>query len=87
MKSAHRLTLPGSVKEGDYILSEWRTVDVSIDPYAAFEGTAGITVILKVNNKPSLEGSREVVIETTTAQERRLKTWNGWRIIVKKWNN
>lgn len=63
------------VKEGDYILSvNGRPIDVTIDPYAAFEGTAGNTVILKVNSQPELKGAREIVIETlTTGQERRLR--------------
>jgi len=64
-----------NVKEGDYILAvNGIPVDTKIDPYAAFDGTAGSTVILKVNSKPSLEEAKDVVIETlTTAQERRLR--------------
>ncbi len=64
-----------SVKEGDYILAvNGVSIDTKIDPYAAFEGTAGATIILKVNNKPSTDGAKDVLIETlTTAQERRLR--------------
>ena len=64
-----------NVKEGDYILSvNGKPVDASIDPYASFEGMAGRTVMLKVNNQPNLAGAREVLIETlTTGQERRLR--------------
>ncbi len=64
-----------SVKEGDYILSvNGKSLDIGIDPYAGFEGLAGSTVILKINNQPTLQGAKEVVIETlTTGQERRLR--------------
>jgi len=64
-----------NVKVGDYILAvNGVPIDVSIDPYASLEGTAGSIVILKVNGQPNLEGARDVVIETlTTGQERRLR--------------
>ena len=64
-----------NVKEGEYILSvNGRPVDAAVDPYAAFEGTAGTTVILKVNSQPGMQGARDVVIETlNTGQERRLR--------------
>jgi tricorn protease len=64
-----------NVKEGDYILAvNGRPVDATIDPYASLEGTAGSTVMLKVNNQPNLTGARDVLIETlTTGQERRLR--------------
>jgi tricorn protease len=65
------LEAPGiNVKEGDYILSvNGRPLDVAIDPYAMFEGLAGKAVALRVNSKPTLEGSREVVIKTMQPQE------------------
>ncbi len=64
-----------SVKEGDYILAvNGKTIDVTIDPYAAFDGMANSTVLLKVNDKPSMQGAKDVLIETlTTGQERRLR--------------
>jgi tricorn protease len=68
--------LTGStVKEGDYILAvNGKSIDPKIDPYAAFDGTAGTTVILKVNSKPTLDGAKDVLIETlNTQQERRLR--------------
>ena len=59
-----------NVKEGDYIISvNGRMLDVDRDPYAVFEGLAGKAVALRVNNKPSAEGSREVIIKTLTPQE------------------
>ena len=64
-----------TVKEGDYILAvNGKPIDPNIDPYAAFDGTAGTSVFLKVNSKPSMDGAKEVLIETlTTGQERRLR--------------
>ncbi|HEV7329961.1 MAG TPA: PDZ domain-containing protein [Flavisolibacter sp.] len=63
------------VKEGDYILSvNGRSLDPALDPYAMFEGLAGKAVALRVNSKPMLEGSREVVIKTLTpGEEARLR--------------
>jgi tricorn protease len=64
-----------SVKEGDYILSvNGKPLDITQDPLAAFEGTSGATVVLRVNSTPSLVGSKEVVVEAlTNARERRLR--------------
>ncbi len=59
-----------NVKEGDYILSvNGRTLDTGLDPYAMFEGLAGKAVALRVNSKPSFDGSREVIIKTLQPQE------------------
>jgi tricorn protease len=59
-----------NVKEGDYIISvNGRALDPAIDPYAMFEGLAGKAVALRVNSKPSFEGSREVIIKTLQPQE------------------
>jgi tricorn protease len=64
-----------AVKEGDYILAvNGVPIDTKIDPYASLDGMAGSTVILKVNSKPSMDGAKDVLIETlTTGQERRLR--------------
>jgi len=54
-----------NVKEGDYILSvNGRPLEENVDPYAPFEGLAGKAVALRVNDKPSMDGSRTVVIKT-----------------------
>lgn len=60
------LAAPGlGVKEGDWILAVNRVaLDPAQDPWAAFQGLAGRTVTLTVNGKPSLEGAREVLVET-----------------------
>jgi tricorn protease len=64
-----------NVKEGDYILSvNGRALEENVDPYAPFEGLAGKAVALRVNDKPSAEGSRMVVIKTLTpGEEARLR--------------
>lgn len=54
-----------NVKEGEYILSvNGRELDTKMDPYAMFDGLAGKAVALRVNDKPTLEGSRQVIIKT-----------------------
>ncbi|UCC38533.1 MAG: PDZ domain-containing protein [Candidatus Aminicenantes bacterium] len=57
---------PGiKVKEGDFILAvNGRPLDTNKDPYAAFQGLAGKTVSLTVNDKPGMQGAHEVIVET-----------------------
>jgi len=64
-----------NVKEGEYILSvNGRKLDTDLDPYSMFEGLSGKAVSLRVNSKPTLEGSREVIVKTLTPQqEQRLR--------------
>lgn len=64
-----------NVKTGDYILAvNGKPIDPNMDPYAAFDGLAGTTVLLKINSQPGLQGAKEITIETlTTAQEYRLR--------------
>lgn len=72
------LKMPGAdVKEGDYILAvNGAALDTAKDPWAAFQGLAGKTVVLTVNDKPSLEGAREVVIKTLSSESQlREKAW------------
>jgi tricorn protease len=66
------LALPGvNVREGDYVLAV-NGVPLTPDrePYAAFEGLAGVTVRLTVNDRPTLEGSRQVLVETLGSESR-----------------
>lgn len=60
------LAEPGvDVKEGDYLLAvNRRPLDPARDPFAAFAGLAGKTILLTVSSKPSLEGAREVLVQT-----------------------
>ncbi len=51
------------IKEGEFLLAvNGVPVDTRKDPYAAFIATAGRTVSLTVGPKPTLEGSREVLV-------------------------
>lgn len=53
------------VSVGDYLIAaEGRPIPVGMDVSAAFEGLAGREVKLTVNNTPSPEGSREIVVKT-----------------------
>jgi tricorn protease len=71
------LRQPGvDVKEGDYILAvNGVPLDTTKDPWASFQGLAGKTVQLTVNDKPTLDGARHVLVETlaTLTSEIRLR--------------
>jgi len=59
------------VSEGDWVLAVNGTpVDTSADPWAAFEGLAETTVILTVNDTPSFDGAREVLVKTLGSEAR-----------------
>ncbi len=66
---------PGlNAREGDYLLAvNGVRVDTTQDPWAAFEGLAGKVVALTLNDKPSMEGARRVVVKTMES-EGRLRT-------------
>lgn len=65
-----------NVKEGDYILAvNGVPLDVTKDPWAAFEGLAGKTIELSVNSKPDTEGSHKVFVEALK-DETRLRNLN-----------
>lgn len=69
---------PGmDVKEGDYILAvNGVPIDISKDPWAAFQGLAGKTVMLTVNDKPSGTGARDVLVKTLSNEfQLREKAW------------
>ncbi len=63
---------PGvDVNEGDYILAvNGVPMDTSKDPWSAFQGLAGATVALTVNDRPSTDGAREVLVETLRSETR-----------------
>ncbi|MBK6929927.1 MAG: PD40 domain-containing protein [Saprospirales bacterium] len=65
---------PGlKVQEGDYILAvNGRLLDTATAPWAAFEGLAGTTVELTVNQQPGLDGAHHIVV-TTLGDETRLR--------------
>ncbi|MFI5235049.1 MAG: PDZ domain-containing protein [Gemmatimonadales bacterium] len=64
------LAEPGvGVHEGDYLLAVNRVpVDVTKEPWAALDGLAGKTVLLTVNDKPTMAGAREVLVKTMTSE-------------------
>jgi len=66
------LRAPGvEVSEGDYVLAvNGRPLDPTRDPWAAFEGLAEETVALTVNDAPTMDGAREVVVETLEDETR-----------------
>ncbi len=66
------LNVPGvEVSEGDYLLAVNGTpIDTSKDPWAAFQGLAGEIVELTVNDSPSMEGTRTVLVDTLRSEYR-----------------
>ena len=66
------LAEPGvDVSEGDWVLAvNGMPIDISVDPWAAFEGLAETAVILTVNGQPNLDGAREVLVETLGSESR-----------------
>lgn len=66
------LRQPGvHVAEGDYLLAvDGVPLDPAKDPWAAFQGLAGKTVALTVNDRPTLEGAREVLVEPLASEGR-----------------
>jgi len=66
------LHAPGvDVSEGDYVLAvNGIPMDTDEAPWAAFEGLAGETVELTVNDQPSMDGARTVLVETMQSDDR-----------------
>jgi len=66
------LQKPGvDVSEGDYVLAvNGKKLTTDKEPYAAFEGLSNKTVELTVNDKPSQEGARKVIVETMRSETR-----------------
>jgi tricorn protease len=60
-----------NVHEGDYLLAvNGEPLDTALEPYAAFQGLADKPVMLTVNDKPSLEGAREQLVQTLSSESR-----------------
>jgi tricorn protease len=69
---------PGvAVSAGDYVLAvNGVPIDVTKDPWAAFQGLGNKTVLLTVNSKPSADGARQVLVKTGTSEvELRYRAW------------
>jgi tricorn protease len=59
------------VKEGDYLLAvNGLSIDITQEPFAAFQGLADKPAFITVNDKPSMEGSREVLVQTLASESR-----------------
>lgn len=59
------------VAEGDYILAvNGERLGTSTDPWAGFQGLAGKTVELTVNDQPEMEGARQVIVEAMESETR-----------------
>jgi tricorn protease len=57
------------VKEGEYLLAvNGLPVDPTQEPWAALQGLADKPVFLTVNDKPSIEGAREVLVQTLSTE-------------------
>ncbi|HZN09216.1 MAG TPA: PDZ domain-containing protein [Pyrinomonadaceae bacterium] len=72
------LSAPGiQVAEGDYLLEvNGRALTPSTSVYSLFEGTAGRQTLIRVNSKPSLEGSRVItVIPVPSEDGLRTRAW------------
>ncbi len=66
------LAEPGvNVHEGDYILAvNGTSLDVTLDPWASFQGMAGQAVRLTVSDRPTLQGARQVLVKALAGEER-----------------
>jgi tricorn protease len=72
------LSAPGiQVSEGDYLLEvNGRPLLPPTNLYSVFEGTAGRQMLIRVNNVPSLEGSRLVTVVPVASEEAlRTRAW------------
>ena len=59
------------VKEGDFVLAvNGVSIDVTKDPWAAFEGLADKTIELTINDKPSTEGAWNILVKTMSDETR-----------------
>jgi tricorn protease len=60
-----------NVSEGDYVLAvNGIPLDPKMEPWAAFQGLENRTVELTVNDLPSMEGSRKVIVKTMSSETR-----------------
>jgi tricorn protease len=57
------------VKQGDWLLAvNGHALDPTRDPWSALQGLADKPVFLTVNDKPSLEGAHEVLVQTLSSE-------------------
>ncbi|MEP7075387.1 MAG: PDZ domain-containing protein [Acidobacteriota bacterium] len=72
------LSAPGiDARDGDYVLAvNGKPIDATINFYSFFENMANRQVVLRLNDKPSVEGSRLITV-VPVASENGLRT-RGW---------
>ena len=59
------------VKAGDYVLAvNGVAMDVTKDPWSAFEGLADKTIELTINDKPSFDGAWNIIVKTMSDETR-----------------
>ncbi len=70
------LAVPGmAVEEGDWLVAiDGHELRAPTNPFMLLEGTAGRTISVKVNDRPGLEGARELLVQPT-GNEGQLRTW------------
>ncbi len=70
------LAMPGmDVSEGDYLVAiDGRELRSRTNPYLLLEGTAGRTITVSVNDRPSTNGAREILVEPVSS-EYQLRSW------------
>jgi len=60
-----------NVQQGSYLLAvNGEPIDISRDPWAAFQGKEDKALFLTVNDQPSTNGAREVLVRTLKSEER-----------------
>lgn len=64
------LRAPGvNVKEGDWLFAvNGHRLDITKDPWTAFQGLADKTVILTVGDKPAIEDAHDVLVQTISSE-------------------
>jgi tricorn protease len=70
------LAVPGmDVNDGDYLVAvNGRELRAPTNPFMLLEGTAGRTITVSVNDRPSMDGARDIVVEPVS-NENQLRTW------------
>jgi tricorn protease len=70
------LSQPGmDVTEGDYLISvDGRALRAPTNPYELLEGTAGRAITIQVNDSPTAQGARRLVVEPVS-NEGQLRGW------------
>ncbi len=74
------LVEPGvNVSEGEYLLAvNGKPLNTSVDPWAAFQGLANVTVRISVNSSPTLKGSREILIKPLSKEDDQQLRYLSW---------